>query len=181
MIIHDLVLSNTPLPSQMPGVDLLEHYHTYLLALQRWFKVFLKIPVRSYIGFSFSSFSQLGECAVALYKLSTMKDPTFDVGIVRDTANLLLIGEEIANNMSRVPDLVGLDRSEGEGVFTITSKKIRSLIQRWDTKLRVAATRSHNAETTQDVNIDSVPDVAFPIDLPEDEWLTDFLASWAAG
>jgi hypothetical protein len=176
-MIYDLVLSATPLPFELSGFDLLSHYHSFLLSIRRWFDIFLQIPISSYIGFSFSNFSQLGQCALALYKLSTVEDPSLDVDFVRNTVNLSVIGEQVASNMARVPDVVGSDRSEGEGVFTITSKKIKSIMQRWDAKLQVETTNSQlrNGQEADDCIVSD----AFPTDLSEEAWLTDILTSWA--
>lgn len=176
LTINEIALSNAPIISNNSDFQRLESLYACLNSIKSWFDVFFTIPPAAYIGFPFSVCSQLVHCLVALYRLSTLDDPAWDNDIVRNTANLLLILDQVANNIRQVTELAGLDSDRTEwNVFTRGGKMVESLRLGWEAKLAVGPT-APAISTRQNVD-ESIPK-ALPIDFSDDSWLTDILVSW---
>jgi len=171
--INEIALSKAPIVSNNSDFQRLESLYGCLNSIKSWFDIFFTIPLAAYVGFSFSMFSQLGHCLIALYKLSTLDDPAWDKDIVRNTANLPLILDQIANNMGQVAKLAALSSDSTEvDVFTKAAKMAESVRLRWEAKLAVEPT----GPTRQ--NMDETILEALPMDFSDDAWLTDMLVSW---
>ena len=96
--------------------------------------------------------------------------------MVQNTANLLLISDQVAKNMGRVTGLAGLDSDSTQSdVYTRAAKMAESIRLGWEAKLEVEPRRPA-IPTRQDV--DSTIPEALPMDFSDDTWLTDILVSW---
>jgi hypothetical protein len=154
----------------------LESLYACLNSIKSWFDVCLTISPAAYIGFPFSIFSQLAHCAIALYRLSTLDDPAWDKDNIRNTANLLAILDQIANNTGQVPRLAGLDSDGTDGdVFTRAVKMVGSIRLGWESKLAVEPV---GPVIPNGQNVDETIPEVLPIDLSDDTWLRDILGSW---
>jgi hypothetical protein len=176
LTINEIALSKAPIISNDSDFQRLESLYACLNPIKSWFDVFFTISPAAYIGFPFSMFSQLAHCLTALYRLSTLDDPAWDKDIVQNTANLLLISDQVANNMGRVTGLAGLDNDSTEGdVFTRAAKMAEYIRLGWEAKLDVEPRRPA-IPTRQNVD-GTIPEV-LPIDFSDEAWLTDILVSW---
>ena len=120
-------------------------------------------------------FTQMAFCILALYRLATFDDPVWDRGLVRDTADLSLILEQIAEKSSQVKAVVGLDpgTSEDKDMFSGNARTIKAIKTWWDAK--VAAELNDNNmglnETLGEMNMDFFDDV----------WLRDIFSQGGEG
>lgn len=174
--INEIALSEVPIISNNSDFQRLESLYACLNSIKSWFDVFFTITPAAYIGFSFLVFSQLAHCLISLYGLSTLDGPAWDKDIVRNTANLLLILDQLANNMGRVIGLVGLDSDSTEvDVFTRAAKTAASMRLGWEAKLAVEPMGTV-IPTSQNVD-ETIPE-ALPVGFSDDGWLKDLLVSW---
>jgi hypothetical protein len=147
LTINEIALSKAPIISNSSDFQRLESLYTCLNSAKSWFDVFFTIPPSAYIGFSFSVLSQLVHCLVALYRLSTLDDPAWDKDIIRNTVNLLLILDQVANNIGQVTRLAGLDTDSTElGVFTKAAKMVESINLGWEGKTSCATTGTGHSD-----------------------------------
>ena len=176
LTINEIALSEGPIISSNSDFYRIESLYACLNSVKSWFDVFFTISPAAYVGFPFSIFSQLSHCLIALYRLSTLDDPAWDKDMVQNTANLLLISDQVAQNMGRVTGLAGLDSDSTEsGVFTRAAKMAESIRLGWEAKLD-AEPRQPAIPTRHGVG-STIPE-ALPMDFSDDTWLTDILVSW---
>ena len=122
--------------SNSPNFHRLESLYASLNAIKSWFDVFFTISPAAYLNFPFSIFSQLVHCLVGLQKLSTLDDQAWDKDLVRSTADLLLILNQVVFNMRQVDRLVGLDNDSTElGVFIKTANRFDAMRASWERTL----------------------------------------------
>jgi hypothetical protein len=145
-------------------------------SIKCWFDVFFNITPAAYIGFPFSIFSQLFRCLLALYRLTTVDDVSWDVEGVLTAADALLILDHVINNMEQVATVAGLDQNEkpGEDVFHRGVQMFRSLRAGWEAKLDPAQVSTF--PTPQDAN-ENFPLDSFAVEFFDNEWLMDLLVS----
>ncbi len=107
----------------------------------------------------------MAQCVIALFRLLTFDDPSWDRGLVQDTVNLTFILEQLIEKSSQVKLAAGLDRgtSEDNDVFSINARTQRSIKSWWDAKL--AAEMTDNSVLEEEINMDFFDDV----------WLRDIL------
>ena len=129
-------------------------------------------------------FTQMAHCVLALFRLSTMDDPVWDRGLVRDTANLSLILEQIIEKHTQVKVMADLDPgvSEDNDIFSATARKLKATKTWWDAK--VAAEGKDNImidETLGEINTDFLDDVWLGDIFGEGEGQFDMNMQWSNG
>ncbi len=107
----------------------------------------------------------MAQCVIALFRLLTFDDPSWDRGLVQDTVNLTFVLEQLIEKSSQVRVAAGLDRgtAEDNDVFSINARTQRSIKSWWDAKL--AAEMTDNSVLEEEINMDFFDDV----------WLRDIL------
>ena len=138
LTVDEIALSQVPVITNDSSFKQLKSLYGCVESIKSWFEVFFSIPPAKYTGFPFSIFSQFVHCLVTLYTLSTLNDPAWDKNGVGETANLLLILDQLINNLEQAATMAGLDNhdsTEGE-VFSQTAKKFRSVRPEWEAKLK---------------------------------------------
>ena len=114
-------------------------------------------------------------CILGLYRLTTLDDPAWDRGLVRDTADLSLILGQIIEKCAQVKAVVGLDpgTSEDKDLFSGNARTIKAIKTWWDAK--VAAELNDNNiglnETLGEMSMDIFDDV----------WLRDMFGQGIEG
>ena len=113
-------------------------------------------------------FTQMAHCIITLFRLVTFDDPVWDRGLVRDTANLSLILEQIIERYTEVKVEADLDHgdSEDKDIFSGSARFLRTIKTWWDAK--VAAEFNNDMvldDTLGDINMEGFDDV----------WLRDIL------
>jgi hypothetical protein len=173
LTINEIALSKALIISNNSDFQRLESLYACLNSIKSWFDVFLTIPPAAYVGFPFSVGSQLGHCLIALYRISTLDDPAWNKDIVRNTANLTLILDQVTDNMRQSAELAGLDSDSD--MFTRGAKMLGSIRLGWEAKMAVEP-MGPAISNTQNIG-EIIPDV-LPMDFSDDAWLTDILVSW---
>ena len=113
-------------------------------------------------------FTQMSYCIIALFRLLTFDDPTWDRGLARDTANLSHVLGQIIEKVTQVKVVAHLDHgaSEDNDTFSVTARTIKSIKTWWDAKLA--------AESTANIALDeTLGDTV--MDFSDDVWLKDIL------
>ena len=173
--VNEIAFSQVPILTNFSDLKQLKRLYACVESIRSWFEVFLAIPPADYIGFPFSIFSQLVHCLTTLYRLSTLNDPNWDKGSVRETTDLLPVLDQVINNMEQVAAVAGLDNSDiAEGdVFSRTARKFRSIRLEWEAKLGPDELMVSAIPTRQ--SADATLTEAFPADFPDNDWMMDFL------
>jgi len=83
----------------MPGFERLECLWRSVSAIKSWLDVFFTLSPSACVGFSFLFWAQLSRCLVILYRLSTYADPAWDLQAVRNTVDLLLVLDRMADKL----------------------------------------------------------------------------------
>lgn len=76
----------------------LESLYACLNTVKAGLDNFFQIPSSAYVALPFTFFTPLARYIVVLYKLSTLKDPTWDTGLVRATVDLLQVVDRVISN-----------------------------------------------------------------------------------
>lgn len=144
------------------------------ISVKSWFDVFFTITPSAYIGLPFSIFSQLVRCLIALGRLTTLVDLSWDENGVWKRADPLLILDRVISNLEQVPILAGLDNSDSpeKDAFSRAAQMFRSLRPAWEAKL--SADELSTIPIPQNINETFPPD-ALEVELFDDDWLMDLL------
>lgn len=173
--VNEIALSHMPLFTDRSSFKQVEHLYACVESIKSWFNVFFTIPITDYMGFSFSILSQLVHCLVTLYKLSTIDDSAWDKNGVRETADLLLIMDQVIDNMEQAAtSLDNNDSPEGDA-FSRTAKKYRSIRLEWEAKLR--RPDDHTVSTISNLQIANETPLPeeFLMEFPDNDWMMDYL------
>lgn len=166
--IHEIAFCKVPVVFNSHGFPRLDSLYACLHATKSWFDLFITLPSASYVGFSIPILTQMAHCIVALFRLLTFDDPTWDRGLARDTANLSLILGQIIDRLIQVKVVARLDPgvSEDKDIFNVTSRNLVSIKAWWDAKLA--------AESTVHITLDETLGET-SVDFADDVWLKDIL------
>ena len=174
LTINEIALSRIPIVNDHSSLKHVKVLFACVESVKSWFEVFFTIPLIEYIGFSFSILSQLVHCLVTLYKLSTLNDPAWDKNGVQESANLLLILDQVINNLEQATATFDCSDSPLGELFSRTAKKFRSLRLDWEAKLGPedsTVVAIPTAQTTHEAPLAG----DFPNEFLEDDWMMDFL------
>ena len=174
LTINEIALSQMPINTKHSSFKQLKILHACVESIKSWFEVFFTIPHNDYVGFPFSIFSQLVHCLVILYRLSTLDDPAWDKNGVQETADLLLIVDQLINKLDYAAAKLVIDDSPEADVFSRTAKKLRSIRLEWEAKLRPDDLTVSTIPNPQIANETPFPE-DFPMDFPDNDWMMDFL------
>lgn len=168
-----MAISKAPDLISGPDFQRLESLYTCLRATKSWFDLFLVFSPALYVGVSFLTFTQLAHCLIALYRLSTLDDPDWDLGLVRETLDLSLVLDQVVTKMAQVKLAAGLDygSSEDSDVFSQNSRRIGSIKAWWDAKISMDLTERNIAAVDETVGEAAT-------DFLDDAWLKDILGPW---
>jgi len=179
LTVNEVEFSKLPTLSNCSDFYRLEALYVSLNAVKSWFDIFFSIPTTAYVGFPFSIFSQLIHCLISLFKLSTLEDPAWDKGIVRETADVHSILNQIILNMQEANDWYN---AEG-GVFTKAAEAFGTIRSRWRVKLGLPIIPPGylpglmaNGEEVMGQPSVAMEDV-MSMELPEEWWFSDVFAS----
>jgi hypothetical protein len=167
------------------GLETVECLYACLRAVKAWFDIFLKYEPSAYVGFSMSIWKQLTGKLLALYRLSALDDPAWDTGLVRRSANLSLILDQITSNLQQVALSCGWknDRAGQENVFS-RSIKVIGIVRTWlDSAVRPSSVTvpDDQMQVIEDHQQQAAP---FPLSAgfpPMDQtelWTREFLGLW---
>ncbi|KAJ5692059.1 hypothetical protein N7462_001482 [Penicillium macrosclerotiorum] len=174
----EVALSGISLRSNDLTISERENLYLALTSINSWFDVFLTIPPSGYVGFSFSTFSQLVRCLTTLYRLATLDVPMWDKMHVRKTANPLSILNQIVTNLEQVPGIAGMDnRDNADGdVFSRSAQIFRSLRPEWEARVGVDDVIPATMPSSQDAGEIPSPG-SFGDEILDNDWFMDLLSS----
>ncbi|KAJ5818745.1 hypothetical protein N7474_004336 [Penicillium riverlandense] len=186
IIINEASISRFPVLSNGPDLHRIESLYTCLRAAQTWIDVWLSIPPEDYVSCSFLMFFQFSRALVNLYRISTLEDPPWDKGAVRETANLLEIIDRLIDQTQKAahhlcPNTPSQDY--GMTLFGRGVRMVQSLRQAWAAKLTEENPGLPEMPVSDCVNDgeiglagSSLPDI-LPLDGFDDAWMMEFLAA----
>lgn len=167
--IQEVSLSRAPIMSNMTGFQRLENLYSCLISAKAFLDMFRNTPPAQFAGMPFSTFSQFGNCLIALYKLSTLDDPAWDKTMVRETADVLLIIDQVVQTMGQITEFVAGPGQE-DRTFLKGATLMRSLRQKWAENLAPASGEGDTSLNRQDQEnmLDSLQ-----MGWPDDAWMND--------
>ncbi|KAJ5545930.1 hypothetical protein N7494_003515 [Penicillium frequentans] len=178
LVIHDWAIQ-APVDPQSPELSRLESLCASLHATKNWLDVWLSVSPFLYQAFPFTSFFQFSRVIVSLFRLSTLEDPSWDITMVRNTANVLDYLDRTSYSMKRCiettmspddPDWCGLEK----GI-----RIVQSLKQGWEPKLmEVWYPSLPSSDLNGDEFVPPAPDLAMlPINGLDDAWMMQIFGS----
>ncbi|KAF5026301.1 hypothetical protein F66182_1623 [Fusarium sp. NRRL 66182] len=120
----------------IPVNQRIESMYFCLKAIRSWFDVFFSIPVEKVPGAPFALFIQLSQIQIALYRLTTSEDPAWDKDTVRNTADLLLLLDQVIDFFMRLDSAYKMRTKAGEETVFIKGANImRNVRNSWEPTL----------------------------------------------
>ncbi|GAD91479.1 glucose-methanol-choline (gmc) oxidoreductase [Paecilomyces variotii No. 5] len=169
LTIQEVSLSRAPIMSNITGFQRLESLYSCLSSAKAFMDIFRNTTPAELVGMPFSTFSQFGNCLIVLYKLSTLEDPAWDKSMVRNTADVLLIIDEVLQTMGHITEFVAGPGQE-DRTFLKGAMLMRSLRQKWAENMSPASGDGDTSLNRQDPE-----DIlgSFQLGWPDDAWLND--------
>ncbi|GKU11314.1 unnamed protein product [Fusarium langsethiae] len=117
----------------IPVNQRIESMYACLRAIRAWYDVFFGIPVEEVAGVPFAVYIQLSQIQIALYRLTTSEDPAWDKEVVRNTADLLVLLDQVIDFFTRIDSVYKMKVSAGEEtVFLMGAKIMRNIRNSWE-------------------------------------------------
>ena len=128
--------------------DRMECLYSCLHAVKSWFDIFLNYETTACVGYPFSTWKQFFRVFFALYRLTVLKDPTWDTDMVRRTCNSSLLLDRMANNLKQAEVSAGWTYDGlGQDNYFARSVKVIGSIKSW-----VDSLPGFNRNTASDPN-----------------------------
>lgn len=176
--VHELaLLSKEPmLPDDPEDFNRMRNLCACLQTAKSWFDLIFSIPPAYWIAFPFTIFSQMSRLLMNLFRLSTLDDPAWDNGLVRNSLDILQVLNRLIEMMretSQQPSLVG-NHSEVD-VFTRGGRMLQYLKQTWeDSLLATVPAQASEPRPLEDVASEHVQNPpSFPMDLFDEALMAD--------
>ena len=124
---------------------------------------------------SFPVFAQFARSIALLYKLSVLDDPSWDIGLVRSTVDILQILNRLLSNLELANQMCFDGAEDSVAARTI---KVFAAVRAWcSAKLGSSGNEANdtNLPLTSEAGMFQDP---FNLESLDDAWLGDILASW---
>ncbi|KAI2467660.1 hypothetical protein F4781DRAFT_302295 [Annulohypoxylon bovei var. microspora] len=129
--IRESVLGRSKPPDQtgMSQLQRMQDLEALLSTIERWFKVYSAMPLCDWIGFTADVFTQFMQFLVVPFKLSILNEPGWDVQELRRRADVFESLDLAADNISRVPGIVGMVDADGPrcGLFFKLTRLLKDI------------------------------------------------------
>ncbi|SPJ85886.1 uncharacterized protein FTOL_11669 [Fusarium torulosum] len=120
----------------IPVNQRIESMYSCLKAIRSWYDVFFGIPIDQFQGTPFAIFVQLSQIQIALYRLTTSEDPAWDKELVRNTADLLVLLDQVTDFFTSMNSAYKMKVNEGEEtVFIAGARIMRNIRNSWEPTL----------------------------------------------
>ena len=151
MTLYEIGLSKTGIPNTAHPSDFqrLEILYACLESVGKFFDNFLDIPPVYHWNSSLVHSSHLAHALSILQRLSTFKDPTWDLRYVTEKVNFSRIVDQVCNRMREALTYGGiepLDASENTNLFARAVSKLGKLSSTFEAQM--ASTQSASDETS---------------------------------
>ncbi|KAG5787903.1 hypothetical protein H9Q69_013033 [Fusarium xylarioides] len=134
----------------IPVNQRIESMYSCLQAIRSWYDVFFGIPPEDVPGAPFAIYIQLSQVQIALYRLTTSEDPAWDKELVRNTADLLVLLDQVVEFFTRLDSVYKMKTSEGEEtVFVMGAKIMNNIRISWEPTLSRHLRNASSIQTNQ--------------------------------
>ncbi|CAF3463849.1 unnamed protein product [Fusarium graminearum] len=174
----------------IPVNQRIESMYACLRAIRTWYDVFFSIPAEEVAGVPFAVYIQLSQVQIALYRLTTSEDPAWDKEVVRHTADLLVLLDQVIEFFTRIDSVYRMKASAGEEtVFLMGAKIMRNIRNSWEPILsrhlssvplsteNQRAVQSMPAQNPQDQQSIDMAAVNM-MDFGDITWMSDVFGPW---
>lgn len=178
LTIHEVAM-RTPSAPHSPELNRLESLCACLQATKTWLNIWLSIHPAQYIGCPFPIFYQFSRALVSLYKLSTLDDPAWDKGMVRNTANVLEFLDRCTYKMKQCAELITEPEDPRWNIWDKGVKMCQSIKQGWEPRLMEVwyPSMPGSGMGAPLLQAGSEMPVDFPINALDDEFMMEFFGS----
>ncbi|KAK9319612.1 hypothetical protein V1517DRAFT_310580 [Lipomyces orientalis] len=184
--ISEIPLHRTPAApiASESAFQIIECLYSCLQAIKSWFDIFLKFDPSEYLGISMSVWKQLGGKVFLLYRLMALDDPAWDRDLVRRTANLSQILDQITTNLQHVAATAGWKHQlPGQEDVFLQSTKVIGMLKAWAESIPDANSGASNDQMQVLEDQQSGPEqllasAIFPSFDQNDLWSKDILGLW---
>ncbi|KAF4988706.1 hypothetical protein FGRMN_9599 [Fusarium graminum] len=173
----------------IPVNQRLESMYSCLKAIRSWYDVFFGIPLEHFQGSPFAIFIQLSHVQIALYRLTTSEDPAWDKDLVRNTADLLVLLDQVIDFFMQMNSAYKMKVNEGEEtVFVAGARIMRNIRNTWEPTLSRhlggASSLSTNQGAVQPIStqLSAQPTMDMTnvnmMDFGDVTWMSDVFGPW---
>jgi hypothetical protein len=174
----------------IPVNQRIESMYACLKAIRAWYDVFFSIPVEEVAGVPFAVYIQLSQIQIALYRLTTSEDPAWDKEVVRNTADLVVLLDQVIDFFTRIDSVYKMKVSAGEEtVFLMGAKIMRNIRNSWvpvlSRHLSSVPLSATNQEAVQSMPAPNPPDqqsldmaAVNMMDFGDITWMSDVFGPW---
>lgn len=178
LAINEGALDQPLTASGVTNFQVLEGLFTCLKSIDAWFKVFFAMPPFVNVGLTHAIYNQLSHCLIALFRLTTLQDVSWDKDAVRKTIDVFAVLDRFAVCMEQLPILAGLaNDGPNEAIFSTGPKTVRALKKNWEAEAAAGqmSTLSEPAEYAREAVTDDLT-----MSLANEQWLADIFDSWGS-
>ena len=158
--------------SENYGAPSLDHLHGCLRLAQSGIENFFEVPIHESTRVSFPFFAQLARTILVLFRLSTLKNESWDTTLVRSTIDVLQVLDRLLKNIDKAKVLVG---PQGDDGFLDRASVIFKSVQSW------CSSKLEQNEVEENLPSEVAPNLPDENYLPlddftlEDAWLKEYL------
>ncbi|KAJ5183452.1 hypothetical protein N7492_001068 [Penicillium capsulatum] len=180
LTIHEVAMQ-TPSVPHSPELNRLESLRACLQATKTWLDIWLSFHPTEYVGVPFTIFYQFSRALVSLFKLSTLEDPAWDKGMVRNTANVLEFIDQCIYKMKNCADTANIN-APNDIDWNTWEKGVRmcqSIKQGWEPRLMEAWYPNMPGNGLEGALPQTGPEIVdpFPIHGLDDDFMLEFFGS----
>ena len=118
---------------EFPSAQKVDGMYRCMKAVQSWYDVFFDVPLEELMGMPLVLFIQLSQTHVALYKLTTVEEPSWDKEMLRNSANLLTLLDQTVDRFLQAGQAYKFRAdAEQETLFSKGVKMIRGVKSNWE-------------------------------------------------
>lgn len=154
----------------------LDLLHSCMVACKKLLDEYLERPMSAYYGTSVADLAPLGRGISSLLKLCVLEEPGWDLGTVRQTANLNYYFEQLLEKFSQVgADIDRIQRQPCRHSFLTGCARAMGVVKTWyETKVGSDSTPNYQAASVLYDGIMNGEDVNF---LDDSYWM-EFMGDW---
>lgn len=111
----------------------IESMHACVRSIRSWYDLFFSLTAADFPGLPFSFFIEMSHTQMALYRITTCDDPTWDKTMIRNTADILTILDRTADKLLLMAQTFPFKSEEAEETMYVKgAKMMRNLRQQWE-------------------------------------------------
>lgn len=178
----------------IPHIQRIESMFSCLKAIRGWYDIFFSVPHIDFPGIPFTFYMQLSSIQIALYRLTTSEDPSWDKDLVRNTADLLSLLNQVNDKFLAVGQAYEMRCDDPEGtVFAKGAKIVKNIRNSWEPVLsrHLGGIPTPNSQAMSNQTDEVPPNSDYPVsehlnindppmsmDFGDTVWWTDVFGPW---